>query len=105
MTVGLSKTASLTSTPWKMLLLRKDYLGKSPPNGLVFDPPNTMALVSVLAGPSQMTPCTAKLDTEQGISSAITPLVIFPSRPMLLQFPRPPYSLGEKARDHPPSQQ
>ena len=39
--------------------IREDCLGKNPSDELVFDLPNTMTLVSVVAGPSQMTPCTA----------------------------------------------
>ena len=69
-----------------MLLLRKDYLGKNPLDELLFDLPNTMALVSAVAGPSQMVPCTAKIDAQQGTLLAIMLLVISPSRLMLVSI-------------------
>ena len=53
---------SLTSTTWKMLPREKITQVGTPPNGLVFDLPNTMTLVSAVAGPSQMTACTAEFD-------------------------------------------
>ena len=62
----------------------EDYLGKNLLDKLAFDLPNTMALVSAVAGSSQMIACTAGLDAEQKTPSAIMPFVISPNRPMLV---------------------
>ena len=92
------------------ITIGEDCLGKKSLDELVFDLPNTTTVVSAVAGPSQMTLCTAKIDTQQGTLSAIMPLVIYSSRPMLLSIIgepdgvwesyMSPNSSGEKTGDY-----
>ena len=83
-------------------------LGQEPLIGLVFVPPNTMTLVLAVAGTSQMTACTGKLDAQRATIAIIIPLAISPEQagsiPDFMALPQRCSSPFYNNRTRPPQQ-